>query len=80
LTGRTSLARRPTAWLIAVGDSISVQLVHRRLSIIDLRVGGCQLLTIDGLTLGYNGELYSYRTLKAELTVFGVLPCIQKSG
>ncbi len=53
-------------------EEISVQLAHRRLSIIDLSAGGRQPLTVDGLTLCYNGELYNYRTLRAELTGLGV--------
>jgi len=53
-------------------DQVSVQLAHRRLSIIDLGAGGHQPLTVGGLTLCYNGELYSYRSLKAELTGLGV--------
>ena len=53
-------------------DQVSVQLAHRRLSIIDLSVGGHQPLTVDGLTLCYNGELYNYRALKAELAGLGV--------
>jgi asparagine synthase (glutamine-hydrolysing) len=51
---------------------LSVQLAHRRLSIIDLSPGGRQPLTINGLTLCYNGELYNYKTLKAELSARGV--------
>jgi asparagine synthase (glutamine-hydrolysing) len=53
------------------GD-VSVQLAHRRLAIIDLSPGGRQPLTIDGLTLCYNGELYNYRVIKAELAARGV--------
>ncbi|MBO0727834.1 MAG: asparagine synthase (glutamine-hydrolyzing) [Acidimicrobiaceae bacterium] len=51
---------------------ISVQLAHRRLSIIDLSEGGHQPMTRDGLTLIYNGELYNYRELRAELDSLGV--------
>ena len=51
-------------------EHVSVQLAHRRLSIIDLSAGGHQPLTIDGLTLCYNGELYNYRELRAELKQF----------
>jgi asparagine synthase (glutamine-hydrolysing) len=51
---------------------VSVQLAHRRLSIIDLTAGGHQPLTVDGLTLCYNGELYNYRALRAELASLGV--------
>jgi len=53
-------------------DQVSVQLAHRRLSIIDLSAGGRQPLTVAGLTLCYNGELYNYRALKAELAGLGV--------
>ncbi len=53
-------------------DQVSVQLAHRRLSIIDLSVGGRQPLTVSGLTLCYNGELYNYRSLRAELAGLGV--------
>ena len=45
----------------------SVHLGHRRLSIIDLRTAADQPLTKDGLTIIYNGELYNYRELRAEL-------------
>ncbi|HEX4082312.1 MAG TPA: asparagine synthase (glutamine-hydrolyzing), partial [Acidimicrobiales bacterium] len=51
---------------------ISVQLAHRRLSIIDLSTGGHQPVSRDGLTLCYNGELYNYRDLRAELMAHGV--------
>ncbi len=53
-------------------DHVSVQLAHRRLSIIDLSTGGHQPLTAGGLTLCYNGELFNYRTLRAELSGVGV--------
>jgi asparagine synthase (glutamine-hydrolysing) len=52
-------------------DRVSVQLGHRRLSIIDLSAAADQPLTKDGLTLVYNGELYNFRTLRAELTARG---------
>jgi asparagine synthase (glutamine-hydrolysing) len=51
---------------------LSCQLVHRRLSIIDLGPGGHQPLSRDGLSLCYNGELYNYRELRAELAACGV--------
>jgi asparagine synthase (glutamine-hydrolysing) len=51
---------------------ISVQLAHRRLSIIDLSTGGHQPVSRDGLTLCYNGELYNYRDLRTELMAHGV--------
>lgn len=39
-------------------DQVSVQLAHRRLSIIDLSIGAHRPLTVDGLTVCYNAELY----------------------
>jgi asparagine synthase (glutamine-hydrolysing) len=52
-------------------DRAAVQLGHRRLSIIDLSTAADQPLSKDGLTLVYNGELYNYRELRAELTTGG---------
>ena len=49
-----------------------VQLGHRRLSIIDLSTAADQPFVKDGLTLSYNGELYNYRELRAELEGRGV--------
>jgi asparagine synthase (glutamine-hydrolysing) len=51
---------------------LSVQLAHRRLSIIDLSEGGHQPFSRHGLTLSYNGELYNYRALRSELASHGV--------
>jgi asparagine synthase (glutamine-hydrolysing) len=45
----------------------SIHLGHRRLSIIDLSTAANQPLVKSGLTLVYNGELYNYRELRAEL-------------
>ena len=52
-------------------DRVAVQLGHRRLSIIDLSAAADQPLTKDGLTLVYNGELYNFQTLRAQLTARG---------
>ena len=49
-----------------------MQLGHRRLSIIDLSAAADQPFAKDGLTLVYNGELYNYRALRAELVSEGV--------
>jgi asparagine synthase (glutamine-hydrolysing) len=51
---------------------VSCQLAHRRLSVIDLSAGGHQPVSRAGLTLCYNGELYNYRELRAELAALGV--------
>jgi asparagine synthase (glutamine-hydrolysing) len=54
------------------GDRVAVQLSHRRLSIIDLSAAADQPLSKHGLTLSYNGELYNYKELRAELSTSGV--------
>ena len=54
-------------------ESLSIHLGHRRLSIIDLSAAADQPLRKDGLTLVYNGELYNYRELRAELQARGVI-------
>ncbi|HEX6528078.1 MAG TPA: asparagine synthase (glutamine-hydrolyzing) [Streptosporangiaceae bacterium] len=53
-------------------ERLSIHLGHRRLSIIDLSAAADQPLSKDGLTLAYNGELYNYRELRAELAARGV--------
>jgi asparagine synthase (glutamine-hydrolysing) len=52
-------------------DRVAVQLGHRRLSIIDLSAAADQPLSKNGLTITYNGELYNYRELRAELMARG---------
>jgi asparagine synthase (glutamine-hydrolysing) len=52
-------------------DRVAVQLGHRRLSIIDLSAAANQPLSKHGQTLVYNGELYNYRELRAELITRG---------
>ena len=49
---------------------IDVHLAHRRLSIIDLRHGQ-QPLDKGPLVLCYNGELYNFRDIRAELGSYG---------
>jgi asparagine synthase (glutamine-hydrolysing) len=51
-------------------ERVSVHLAHRRLSIIDL-AHGHQPLVKDHLVLVYNGELYNFRELRAELAAGG---------
>jgi asparagine synthase (glutamine-hydrolysing) len=53
-------------------ERLSVQLAHRRLSIIDLSAAADQPLSKDGLTISYNGELYNYKEIRAELAASGV--------
>jgi len=53
-----------------VDDRVGVHLAHRRLSIIDL-AHGHQPLVKGTLALSYNGELYNYRELRADLVAHG---------
>jgi asparagine synthase (glutamine-hydrolysing) len=53
-------------------ERTSIHLGHRRLSIIDLSTSANQPFIKGGLTLIYNGELYNYRELRAELAKQGV--------
>jgi asparagine synthase (glutamine-hydrolysing) len=48
-------------------DRVAVHLGHLRLSIIDLSAAANQPLTKNGLTLVYNGELYNFKELRADL-------------
>src|SRR5690242_19603821 len=50
-----------------------VALGHRRLAIIDLSPGGHQpMQSIDGeVVLSYNGEIYNFKELRAELQALG---------
>src|SRR5512134_2677483 len=52
----------------------SVGLTHRRLAIIDLSPTGAQPMTdaATGVTITYNGEIYNYRELRAQLEAAGV--------
>jgi asparagine synthase (glutamine-hydrolysing) len=52
-------------------ERVSIHLGHRRLSIIDLSAAADQPLVKDGLTLVYNGELYNFKELRAELAGLG---------
>jgi asparagine synthase (glutamine-hydrolysing) len=52
-------------------ERVSIHLGHRRLSIIDLSSAADQPLRKDNLILVYNGELYNYKELRAELASRG---------
>jgi asparagine synthase (glutamine-hydrolysing) len=54
------------------GGPADMQLGHLRLSIIDLSTAADQPLVKDGLVISYNGELYNYKELRAELMASGV--------
>ncbi len=53
-------------------ERLSVHLGHRRLSIIDLSAAANQPLHKGGLSMIYNGEMYNYKELRAELQAAGV--------
>ncbi len=53
-------------------DRVAVHLGHLRLSIIDLSAAANQPLSKNGLTLVYNGELYNFKALRADLKARGV--------
>jgi asparagine synthase (glutamine-hydrolysing) len=53
-------------------DRVTMHLGHRRLSIIDLSAAANQPMSKDGLTLCYNGELWNFRELRADLKARGV--------
>ncbi len=53
-------------------DRVAAHLGFRRLSIIDLSAAADQPLHKDGLTIVYNGELYNYRAVRAELATHGI--------
>ncbi len=52
-------------------DPVPVWLGHRRLTIIDLSDEANQPFRDGGLVLVYNGEIYNYRELRAELDAVG---------
>src|SRR5215469_8075648 len=70
---RAEVARMKTRGPDGSGDWVSsdgrVCFTHRRLAIIDLSEGGAQPMhSADGaLTITFNGEIYNYRELRAEL-------------
>src|ERR1051325_11709102 len=62
-------SRGPDGMGTWVSDDGNVGLAHRRLSIVDLSVSGAQPMTTHDrrLTIVFNGEIYNYKELRAEL-------------
>jgi asparagine synthase (glutamine-hydrolysing) len=56
-----------------IAPDVTVALAHRRLSILDLSQASHQPMTdpASGVVLIYNGELYNFRELRAELSKLG---------
>ncbi len=78
--------RGPDGWGVAVGDRDSIQLSygrapehpnprfwlgHRRLSILDLSAQGLQPMRQGSLVLLFNGEIYNWAELRADLEAEG---------
>lgn len=70
--GNAIIHRGPDAGSVYCDDQIAI--VHRRLSIIDLSEAGTQpMVSASGrYVIAFNGEIYNYLTLKAELQNEGV--------
>jgi asparagine synthase (glutamine-hydrolysing) len=64
-------SRGPDAGDAWFSDDSRVGLGHRRLAIIDLSPGGAQPKHFGALTIVFNGEIYNYRELRAELEARG---------
>ncbi len=63
------IARGPDSAGLWQDESGSVLFAQRRLAIIDPGAGGFQPMVFDGgrLVANFNGEIYNYKALKAEL-------------
>ena len=63
------IARGPDGDGIWMAENQRTGFAHRRLSIIDLSDSGAQPMELDGgrLVITYNGEIYNFRELRAEL-------------
>ena len=72
MTDRISHRGPDAAGFTDLAPHASLQLAHRRLSIIDLSTAADQPFVKHGLHLSYNGELYNYRELRNTLRGRGV--------
>jgi asparagine synthase (glutamine-hydrolysing) len=52
-------------------ENFLIGLAHRRLAIIDITDAGKQPMLYDKLWITFNGEIYNYKEIKAELTQIG---------
>ena len=51
--------------------NVQVVLIHNRLSILDLTSAGHQPMAFEDLTIVYNGEVYNFKEIRAELKAKG---------
>ena len=65
-------SRGPDSADLWISNDGRVGLGHRRLAIIDLSPGGAQPMRRDENAIVFNGEIYNYRELRAELESHGV--------
>ena len=57
---------------VARSDDLAIGLAHRRLAIIDITTGHQPLSNEDGsIQIVFNGEIYNFRELRAELCAYG---------
>ena len=70
-TRECMLSRGPDAGDAWFSDDGRVGFGHRRLAIIDLSPGGAQPKHFGPLTIVFNGEIYNYRELRAQLEARG---------
>jgi asparagine synthase (glutamine-hydrolysing) len=70
-TRECMVSRGPDAGDAWFSDDGRVGLGHRRLAIIDLSLGGAQPKHFNQLTIVFNGEVYNYRELRAQLEARG---------
>ena len=70
-TRECMLSRGPDAGDAWFSDDGRVGFGHRRLAIIDLSPGGAQPKHFGSLTIIFNGEIYNYRELRAQLEESG---------
>jgi asparagine synthase (glutamine-hydrolysing) len=63
--------RGPDGRGLWIGDRGRVGLAHRRLSILDLTEAGAQPMVRGSLSVVFNGEIYNFRQLRAELQDLG---------
>ena len=52
-------------------EYVTIGLGHQRLSILDLSENGMQPMQYESLELVYNGEVYNFREIRAELEILG---------